>query len=239
MDSPDIDKMKKAGDISGLNNALKDPDHRARQLAAHALGQLARTGVRDKSSIEPLNAALQDPTDGVRQLAASALGHLARAGVHDRSSIRSLNAALQDPTDGVRKRAASTLAIIDQQIHEQKQKHQMAMGDAEKVLSSSVQLIVPDHLDSGTMAEIIINLNNATDKELKDMIVDLSDLEEDFSIIGEVKRKSLKPGMKLQYVVKIKPKMETGTIPVKIKITGSGATIEKQYTIKVGGTEIY
>jgi len=239
MDPSDIDKMKKSGDITGLNNALKDPEWRMRQLAAHALGQLARTGVHDKSSIHHLNLALQDSNDGIRQLVASALGHLAKVGVYDRSSLRSLNTALQDPIEGVRKRVASTLAIMDQKIDEQKQDHQSAMGGSEKILSSTIELTVPEFIDTGTFSEIIINLNNTTDKELNDIIVDLSDMEEDFSIIGEVKRNSLKPGMKLQYVIKIKPKMEAGTIPIKIKISGSGAMIDKDYIIKVGGTEIY
>lgn len=239
MDPSDIERMKRSGDIEGLNNALKDPEWRIRQLAAHALGQLAKAGDHDRSSIEPLNIALQDSNEGIRQLSASALGNLARAGVYDRSSIRSLNTALQDPIEGVRKRGASTLAIMGQQIDEQKQKHQMTMGETEKIMSSSIQLIVPEFLDPGTFSEIIIDLNNTSDKELNDIIVDLSDMEEDFSIIGEVKRERLKPGMKLQYVIKIKPKIEAGTIPIKIKISGSGAAIEKEHIIKVGGTEIY
>ena len=71
------------------------------------------------------------------------------------------------------------------------------------------------------------------------MIIDTSDLKHFFDIRGEVKVPILRPGMALKKSIKITPLNEEGLFPVKIKITGSGATNEKQYTIKVGGTEIY
>jgi len=108
-----------------------------------------------------------------------------------------------------------------------------------ETLSSSIELSIPNFIDSGASAEIIINLNNTTDKVLKDIVVDFSDMEDNFKITGEVKIRKLKPSMSLKKTVRIKTLHEEGVFPIEIKITGSGATIEKEYTIKVGGTEIY
>ena len=104
---------------------------------------------------------------------------------------------------------------------------------------SFVDLVVPLFLEQDSTGEIVVNLKNTTNKELKNISVDFSDLEEFFTINGSVEVKSLRPGMQLKNSVRIKSKFQEGTFPIKIKITGSGATIEKEYTIKVGGTEIY
>ena len=72
-----------------------------------------------------------------------------------------------------------------------------------------------------------------------DIHIDFSDLKGFFDVEGEVKVSKLRPGMELEKSVIIKPKYSKGTFPITIKITRSGATIEKEYTIKVGGTEIY
>ena len=108
-----------------------------------------------------------------------------------------------------------------------------------KDIDSSIRLEVPSFIETSTMAEIIVDMKNNTHKMITGIQVDLSNLEEYFMIEGEAKVNTLAPGMELESRINIKPKFEKGVFPIKIKITGSGTTIEKQYTIKVGGTEIY
>ncbi len=45
--------------------------------------------------------------------------------------------------------------------------------------------------------------------------------------------------MEIREAIRIRPKNEDGTFPIKIIISGNGQSIEKKYAIKVGGTEIY
>ncbi|MBR9700155.1 hypothetical protein GOV09_06875 [Candidatus Woesearchaeota archaeon] len=117
--------------------------------------------------------------------------------------------------------------------------YKISIIDAEKVLLSSIELLIPNFIDYGTSAEITARMKNDAEHSLENISVDLSDVEQFFDIEGAIKVPILKPGMTLNYTVRIKPKVESGVIPIKIKITGSGATLEKEYTIKVGGTEIY
>jgi hypothetical protein len=51
--------------------------------------------------------------------------------------------------------------------------------------------------------------------------------------------KTLNPGKALEQRIKIKPRYEKGTFPVKIIIMAKGARLEREYSIKVGRTEIY
>jgi hypothetical protein len=111
--------------------------------------------------------------------------------------------------------------------------------ESEKWLASTISLIVPDFLESGTTGEIIISLTNTTDIELKDMSIDFSDLAEEFDIIKSVDLNRLKPGAGLKKTVKLQSKHEEGTFPVKITISGNDITIVREFIIKVGGTEIY
>jgi CxxC-x17-CxxC domain-containing protein len=106
-------------------------------------------------------------------------------------------------------------------------------------LSSVVSLIVPEHIESGSSAQITVLLKNNTQIEFTNLNVDLSDMMDDFEIEGEVRKNKLKRGMEVENYIVIKPKYPRGLFPVKIRITGNGVTVEKEYTIKVGGTEIY
>ena len=60
-----------------------------------------------------------------------------------------------------------------------------------------------------------------------------------FEIDGKVEVPFLAPKMELSKRVKIRPKYESGNFPIKIKIMANNVSIEKEYSIKVGGTEIY
>ena len=106
-------------------------------------------------------------------------------------------------------------------------------------LNSSINVIFPSHVEEGATTEVIITLANQTKNNISDVRADFSDMEDIFEIDGAVQMKLLPPGMIMKKTIRIKPKHEEGLFPVKVKITGSGATIEKEHTIKVGGTEIY
>ncbi len=108
-----------------------------------------------------------------------------------------------------------------------------------KDLDSSINVIFPSHVEEGATTEVIITLANKTKSNISDVKADFSGMEDMFEIDGSIKMKLLTPGMVMKKTIRIKPKHEEGMFPVNIKISGSGATIEKQYTIKVGGTEIY
>jgi HEAT repeat protein len=109
----------------------------------------------------------------------------------------------------------------------------------EQLLSNVVNISMPPYLDAGSLAEIVVVFKNNSNQTISDVSTDFSDMEEDFEVQGAVSLKTLKPGKEVEQRVRIKPRYEKGTFPVIIKITGNGATIEKEYSIKVGGTEIY
>jgi hypothetical protein len=106
-------------------------------------------------------------------------------------------------------------------------------------LRKVVFLHVPQFMDSHTTSEILVELNNTSTTMLTDISLDTSQLEEDFEVTGTVTVKTLSPGKALEQRINIKPRYEKGTFPVKIIIMAKGARVEKEYSIKVGGTEIY
>ena len=113
-------------------------------------------------------------------------------------------------------------------------------NEAEKrILSSSVDILVPDFLDPNISSHIVVKFTNNSNQSLKDLHVDLSILAKYFDIDTELRIDTLLPGMELKKTIRIKSKYEEGLFPVKIIITSSGARIENEYSIKVGGTEIY
>jgi hypothetical protein len=111
--------------------------------------------------------------------------------------------------------------------------------EAFDLLGKAVSLIVPQFLDTNTTSEILVELNNTSTQTLTDISLDTSQLEEDFEVTGTVAVKTLSPGKALEQRLKIKPRYEKGTFPVKITIMAKGARVTKEYSIKVGGTEIY
>jgi hypothetical protein len=111
--------------------------------------------------------------------------------------------------------------------------------EIEKLLSKVVSITVPEYMDAGTLAEILVELHNTSTTTLTDISLDTSQLEEDFEVTGTVAVKTLSPGKALEQRIKIKPRYEKGTFPVKITIVAKGARVVREYSIKVGGTEIY
>jgi hypothetical protein len=108
------------------------------------------------------------------------------------------------------------------------------------VLDNSVKLHVPSFMDFDSIAEIIVEIENNSKETLWDMSLNFSDLKEFFDVDGTVNYSTVKPGTKLLNRVRIHAKKGIeGTIPVSIALIGNGITIEKEFTIKVGGTEIY
>ena len=60
-----------------------------------------------------------------------------------------------------------------------------------------------------------------------------------FDVEGEVNDIMLKPGSVIKKSITIKPKYEEGVFPFKIVIRVGSNVAEEEFTIKVGGTEIY
>ena len=108
-----------------------------------------------------------------------------------------------------------------------------------KVLSSSVNLYVPNFTDPHTSSDMIVEFINNSERTLENVHVDFSILAKYFDIDAGLIIGTLTAGMKLKKAIRIIPKYEEGTFPVKITITSMYARIENEYTIKVGGTEIY
>lgn len=111
--------------------------------------------------------------------------------------------------------------------------------DVDNILHQTTSLTIPTHIESNATGEIILSLKNITNQNITNISVDFTDLENFFDVKGIEDVPFLRQGMEIERRVKITPKEEKGTFPIIIKITGSGVTIEKEYTIKVGGTEIY
>jgi hypothetical protein len=110
----------------------------------------------------------------------------------------------------------------------------------EALLESTVNLIIPQFIDIGESAEIIVEIENKSQETLHDVTVDFSDFKTYFEVEGTADFPVIKPGAKITKRVKLisKPGIE-GTFPVTTTITSRRIKVEKEYTIKVGGTEIY
>jgi hypothetical protein len=106
-------------------------------------------------------------------------------------------------------------------------------------LNSVVDLYIPPQIESGTSSEVIINLKNNSNYDLENLSIDLSDLGNYFNIDPVVQFPSMRIGMCIEKRIKFSPKHGDGIYPVIAKISGNGITVERPFTIKVGGTEIY
>ncbi len=106
-------------------------------------------------------------------------------------------------------------------------------------LSSAISIMMPEFIDAGTSAQVTVTLKNASQIDITDLHVDISDMEEYFEVKGEVNLKTLKPGVELENHIVIKPKYPKGLFPVKVWICSGDVRVERDFTIKVGGTEIY
>jgi hypothetical protein len=254
-----------ASSVPLLNQLLSDPDKFVRGYAAGTIGNLAEKNVVDAYSIQLLNPLLKDYEKEVRWRAAEALGSLAKNGYVDASSIPLLNNLLKDNDNGVRNIAQKTLKkmeslvpILNTQLTDSNARvrananssnqnfninhnHAKTGVDDDKILEQVVMLYVPEFMDTGTSADIIANLRNDSNKTIENISIDFSDLENFFSVEGEVNIPVLRPGMAMKRSIRIRTKHqnEEGVFVVKIIIMADGSSIERDYTIKVGGTEIY
>ena len=75
--------------------------------------------------------------------------------------------------------------------------------------------------------------------DLESIEVNFSDMQKYFEIQDTLVFPGVRRGMTLREDVKFKPKYNEGTFPVIIEIISGGARLKEEYTIKVGGTEIY
>jgi len=230
--------------IAPLNFALRDTDDQISGNAALALSKLATLNFLDQSSIYQLNIALNNQNSFIRGSAANALATIASKGLCDHSSLVPLSYAMRDPDNYVRRNAKSAhewiKPILDRRKAIQEKNREMNRQLlVHGILENSITLVVPTHIDSDAYVEIVINIHNPTRKVIKDIHMDFSYMQEFFDVQGDLYVQNLYPEMELKKMVKIKSKYNEGTFPTKIIISGDGASLEKQYTIKVGGTEIY
>ncbi len=108
-----------------------------------------------------------------------------------------------------------------------------------KILDEACDLVIPTYLDPGATSEIIIDIKNNTSMDLESIEVNFSDMQKYFEIQDTLVFPGVRRGMTLREDVKFKPKYNEGTFPVIIEIISGGARLKEEYTIKVGGTEIY
>jgi hypothetical protein len=110
----------------------------------------------------------------------------------------------------------------------------------EELLQQIVTFNVPQFMDIDSTAEIIVDIENNSNETIQNVSFDFSDLLAYFDVEGTIIYPRVKPGAKLVNRVRIRPKKGIeGIIPVSIIIISNGITKEKDYKIKVGGTEIY
>ncbi|MCK5037702.1 MAG: fibronectin type III domain-containing protein [Thermoplasmata archaeon] len=139
----------------------------------------------------------------------------------------------------IRKRSLDSKPSSGQPTAKAVAKDKKADPKFQEELSKIVTLTVPSFIDSYTTSEVIVDFKNETEEGIQNISLDLSNLKEFFLMDGEVFIESLSPSMEIREKVRIRPLNEEGTFPVKIRVIGNGQWIEKEYTIKVGGTEIY
>lgn len=103
---PDIKKMEKEKNISGLIEALNSNQIQVRREAAFSLGK-----VGDVNVITFLLSALNDKDQYVRRQAVDALGNIGDISVLDK-----LSEILQDPSTIVRQGALEAIKLIKERI---------------------------------------------------------------------------------------------------------------------------
>jgi hypothetical protein len=220
-----------ASSVPLLNQLLNSPDNKVRANTVETLKALAKNGVFDASSVPLLIQVLKVSNKNEGGDAAETLGILGEKGIIDKESNRLLSQLLNDPEWAVK--------AVDSQINKQEKKKKKQGKGVELLLAQVISLTIPSFIDSNTMAEILVDLNNTSSTTLTDISLDISQLEEDFEVTGTIAVKTLSPGKALEQRIKIKPRYEKGTFPVKIIIMAKGARVTREYSIKVGGTEIY
>ena len=107
------------------------------------------------------------------------------------------------------------------------------------MLSALVHVWVPIHIEFKTSSEIYVHINNRGDRPVEGFEFDLSMVRKYFDIEEFAPPEHIDPGIEIKEWLTINSRFDAGTYPIRIRISGNGLTIEKEYTIKVGGTEIY
>jgi ribosomal protein S13 len=237
------------GDVTSiplLNEQLTDSETEIRSNAVFALGSLAyNVGIGESSSIPLLNQLLNDTDVNIRANAANALEDLAEiVGIGDQSSLPLLNMLMNDSDADIRENAERALKQINLLLQIKKEPKMETIPkktslDVDKYLEQVVVLYVPEYMETGTSAEIVVNVKNDSDETLEHITVNFSDLENFFLVEGEVSIPILRPGMVIKKRIKIKPRFDEGIFPVKLKIISGRTQVVQNYTIKVGGTDIY
>ena len=98
---------------------------------------------------------------------------------------------------------------------------------------------MPTYLDSQSTEEIVVIIENDSGIDLGNVVVDLSDLQKYFDIQDKMEFPGIRKGMTLREDIKFRPKYDEGSFPVVVTIRSGDSKMLLNYTIKVGGTEIY
>jgi HEAT repeat protein len=250
---------KKVGDITSiepLTNLLSHSDSHIQLNAAFALTSLSGIGFSSSGNpTEILSNCLKNEDAIIRKRCVFLIYTLVKSGI-EMKAIRDELIALTskeneweilDKTkqifhhiDTLREElimaASSAPLIATSAVIQNQPDDSLSMSE---LVKSSILLTVPQFLDADSQAEIVAVFKNISNQNLSNISLDFSDLEDFFEIDGQVYIKSLRPGMEIEKRIRIKPKEDKGTFPVKVILRGNGETQIKEYTIKVGGTEVY
>ncbi len=223
-DTVDINQLEKNSNIAGLNESLNHPDPLVRANVILALIRLAKKGVHSPSSIPLLEVLTKDPDREVRDIAQDAF-----------NIIRKFSGPMVEERVcrecGVFLEPGQTVCFICETP--------IIAPVAKENLSRAVKMLIPEFLDIGATGEMTFEFDNVMDKDLENISVDFTHMANFFDIQNEVTIPILASGMSVRSRVRFKCKFEEGVFPVRICIICGNTSIDKQFKVKVGGTEIY
>jgi hypothetical protein len=254
--------LRKISDIKTVQplfKLLNNEDPHTQINALFSLTVLANLGLYEgKDEIHELVNKLQNGDMVIKHRLIHLIGILVENSViTDRGEIKETmqNILKTEENSDIQRKIIHVIEILDQQmlsiteskVFTQDKNFTPALvpnttrrtNEVAELLDRAISLHVPQFMDSNTTSEILVELNNTSATTLTDISIDTSQLEEDFEVTGTVAVKTLNPGKALEQRIKIKPRYEKGTFPVKIIIMAKGARVTREYSIKVGGTEIY
>jgi hypothetical protein len=163
------------------------------------------------------------------------------AGIHGAiKKFESLASASEDEKDLVDQ------AEVDQarqaKIEEREREEEERLREEEELgesVMTDVILDVPGSIPVNETGVINATIVNESDNIVKSIVVDLSDLEHHFQVMGSLRFNNIEPGAEITGSVKIKPKQGEGIYPVLIEIIEADLIIEERHSIKVEGTDSY
>jgi hypothetical protein len=113
------------------------------------------------------------------------------------------------------------------------------ISDSQQTLVNSVKIVIPTHMESDTQSSLIFEIKNTSHIPITNFHITFPDIDDFFSVSGELKLGKILPGMEIEHSFTVKPKFQKGTFPFNVMIHGNDVSVILNYFIKIGGTEIY